>query len=720
MFNIVVFITALSQGLVGLFVYLKKRKSISNISFALLSFSTLSWAVTNYVYTLNPSSPSTLVTIRFILFFVVIQNTFFYIFAKNYPSNKQIISKRKLSYFLGFSGITALATVSPYVFLSVTVSDKQATPNPGPLIALFMLHAVYTIYKGIAALVRKQRHSSGIQKKQLQYILFAAVLNFALVPVTNFVLTLALRTTVFAKVSPFYTLAFAGIFAYAIITQKLFDIRAALARSVAYVLIIGLMALTYSVIIFGIVNLLFAGAHRETLRQILSVVLVFPLALSFQSIKNFFDRLTNRIFYKDNYDPQVVLGRLGRAVAAEVDLDKVLEATRRNLKGAIKSSFIEFVFFKDGNSWLAESTLADPAHRILAAHSNELTLLIKDQTRTILMVDEGGVQHSLRQVLEEAGVAISMRLKTQDQTVGYVLFGEKMNGDVYSAQDVKMLRIVANELAIATQNALRFEQIEQFNLTLQQKVDNATRQLRDSNARLKKLDETKDDFISMASHQLRTPLTSVKGYVSMVLDGDAGKINKQQQQLLNQAFVSSQRMVALIADLLNVSRLRTGKFMIDSKPTNLAELVEGEISQLKETAKSRGLTLTFERPHKFPDLMLDETKIRQVVMNFTDNAIYYTPSGGKINVQLEDKPSSIEFKVIDNGIGVPASERHHLFTKFYRAGNARKARPDGTGLGLFMAKKVIIAQGGALIFISKEAEGSTFGFSFPKVKLVVK
>ena len=104
-------------------------------------------------------------------------------------------------------------------------------------------------------------------------------------------------------------------------------------------------------------------------------------------------------------------------------------------------------------------------------------------------------------------------------------------------------------------------------------------------------------------------------------------------------------------------------------------------------------------------------------MNFVDNAIYYTPTGGEIKIILNDNPQTIELKVVDNGIGVPKIEQHHLFTKFYRAGNARKARPDGTGLGLFMAKKVILAEGGSIIFDSQENKGSTFGFIFSKSKI---
>jgi signal transduction histidine kinase len=263
-------------------------------------------------------------------------------------------------------------------------------------------------------------------------------------------------------------------------------------------------------------------------------------------------------------------------------------------------------------------------------------------------------------------------------------------------------------VGVALDNKLLFEENQ-----------HVLRQLKDSNAQLRALDEAKDDFISMASHQLRTPLTSIKGYTSMVLEGDAGKISPTQKKLLTQSYFSAQRMVYMIADLLNVSRLRTGKFLIDASRVNLATIVEEELEQLRETAAARSLKLIYKKPKKFPDLMLDETKIRQVIMNFTDNAIYYTPTGGKINLKLIETPTTVELRVEDNGIGVPRSEKQHLFTKFYRAGNARKARPDGTGLGLFMAKKVIIAQGGVLIFESQEGKGSTFGFVFSKAKHAV-
>jgi len=318
----------------------------------------------------------------------------------------------------------------------------------------------------------------------------------------------------------------------------------------------------------------------------------------------------------------------------------------------------------------------------------------------------GDIQRVKRQIPLKSLYVV--KLMARRQIVGLLVVGYTNPTAQLSLADTELMDRLSESIGVALDNKLLFEENQRV-----------LRQIKESNAKLRALDEAKDDFISMASHQLRTPLTSVKGYISMVLEGDAGKITPTQKKLLTQSFFSSQRMVYLIADLLNVSRLRTGKFIIETAPVNLAEVIEQELEQLKETATARTLKLTYGKPKHFPDLMLDETKIRQVIMNFVDNAIYYTPSGGRITVRLVETPATVELRVEDNGIGVPKSEQAHLFTKFYRAGNARKARPDGTGLGLFMAKKVVMAQGGALVFESQEGKGSTFGFIFSKAKLAV-
>jgi signal transduction histidine kinase len=301
------------------------------------------------------------------------------------------------------------------------------------------------------------------------------------------------------------------------------------------------------------------------------------------------------------------------------------------------------------------------------------------------------------------------KLVARQKVVGVMAIGSGGPASDFTAADLHLLQRLAEAVGIALDNKLLFEENQKFLL-----------QLKKANARLRQLDHTKDEFISMASHQLRTPLTTIKGYLSMVLEGDVGQVTKEERKMIQQAFNSAEQMVFLIADLLNVSRLQSGKFVIENKPTDLVKIVEAQVNQLQDTAKQHSLKLTYKKPDNLPMLNLDETKIRQVIMNFLDNAIYYTPSGGSIEALVSATPDTVSFTVTDTGLGVPKTVQTHLFGKFYRADNARKMRPDGTGLGLFMAKKVIIAQGGAIIFNSAEGKGSTFGFSFPRKAVEAK
>jgi signal transduction histidine kinase len=511
--------------------------------------------------------------------------------------------------------------------------------------------------------------------------------------------------------------------AYAIVKHKLFDIKRTVARSVAYILSLGFIGLVYGAFILLLSSVFVTDNRIDTTERAFYILLALVSAILFPPTKKFFDKLTNRIFYRDAYDPEAFLDELNSAIVGNIELGILLRHStaiiQKNLK--CEHCFIEVLPTPTTQSKVmgVGSIKLDRSETEYIMHS------LKKSGRKILVIDHLGPEdNKLKNLLSGKDIGMIARLvPSNDQSteaIAHLIIGTKKSGNVYDKQDIHTIEIISDELLIAIENALRFEEIQGFAAKLQAEVNTATLKLQHTNKKLRDLDETKDEFISMASHQLRTPLTSVKGYMSMVLEGDAGKITKQQRKLLNQAFVSSQRMVYLIADLLNVSRLKTGKFVIESTPTNLAGVIEGEIDQLRETAKSKKIEIEYKKPKDFPTLALDETKIRQVIMNFADNAIYYTPSGGKVKVELIEDKSHVYFRVVDNGLGVPKADIPHLFTKFYRASNARKARPDGTGLGLFMAKKVIDNQGGNILFESVENKGSTFGFCFEKKKHLIK
>ena len=318
----------------------------------------------------------------------------------------------------------------------------------------------------------------------------------------------------------------------------------------------------------------------------------------------------------------------------------------------------------------------------------------------------------LRRTMKLQKIAIIMTLSLQDDIVGFMLIGESQKKN-YVERDLSMLRAVRGELAIAIKNAQSMEEVNELNTELQQRIEAATQELRMSNQQLQRLDEAKNEFISMASHQLRTPLTSIKGYLDMLLQGDLGPVRPTQKAVLREAFSSSERMVQLINDFLSISRLQTGTFTMNRQLASLSDIVRSEVALLKVVAKQHTITLSVHIDEDVPTLDIDAEKLRQVIMNMIDNAIFYSKERTTVKVSLCCDTHEVVFTVEDQGIGVPKAEQSGVFGKFFRASNARKRRPDGTGVGLFLARKVVLEHGGVMIFTSKENKGSTFGFRLP-------
>lgn len=625
-----------------------------------------------------------------------------------------------------FSAIVLCVLVSLFSFSSWNVYLSNNQLVLGKLFPFFLATIVYTNALSLFLLFKKDDSQlrSSFRRLQLFYLRLGFVI--AILPAVGLGVFLPLfSTSSLSNLGPLCGVLFLVFVTIAIVRNRLFDVRFALARTMGYLVALVFIALSYGLCIFAISSLSVFGRQPMLLQRAEYVGLTLLTALFFPLVRKIFVSATDKIFYQDSYNPQIFLDELNRVIVGNIELRALLLACSQVIQDTLKIDYCVFYIkgrgdFERPRTFGATEKAVDEhiVSRGGEADNGQARLLVADylpeeaeKLKRALYRDDIA---ALRPLISIEGGTDGRRRK-----LGYMVLGQKKSGNMYTSQDVRLLEIIANELVIAVQNSLRFEAIQRFNVTLKERIDDATRKLRRTNQRLKELDETKDDFISMASHQLRTPLTSIKGYLSLVLEGDAGKLNATQAKMLRQAFSSSQRMVFLITDLLNISRLKTGKFVIEPSPVDLSMLAQEEVEQLKEVAEIKQITLTYTKPAWFPKLMLDETKIRQVIMNFIDNAIYYTPVGGYIDVRLTEKPSTVELRVSDNGIGVPRSEQPHLFTKFYRATNARRARPDGTGLGLFMAKKAVTAQGGSIIFSSQEGRGSTFGFLFSKERLKV-
>ena len=626
----------------------------------------------------------------------------------------QLANARRLKVFVDWLllplWLVCLSCFSPAIVKDVVAQEDTYSIVSGFLMPLYAVGIfLIAIILGYG-LLHGLKYASGPQKKQLKTIGFGLSVSVPLILLIDFIIPMT--TGIFSitefGITPMIILV-ASLY-YSVVKYKLFDIKLAAVRAAAYVLSLITLSIAYYGLAYLVSITIFKGKlSSEVSVSPINIALALILAFIFQPVKKFFDKITNKVFYSDRYDSDEFFARLNRTLSSTTDLRGLLRRTANEISSTLKADHAFFYINTTEGRYITVGT------------SDRRQLLLGDvrEIQSVYGLDDGIIVASfldpkdpIHRLMISHKIEIILPLAQTDHIIGYLCLGYHKNAG-YKDRDLKVLETISDELDIAIQNALSIEEVRELNSTLQQRVEEATKELRASNAQLQRLDKVKDEFVSIASHQLRTPLTSVKGYISMVLEGDAGEINDNQRKLLDEAFNSSERMVHLIGDFLNVSRLQTGKFVIDKNPADLSKIVQEEVDGLQPSAISRNMKLVYKFPKNFPIIELDEGKFRQVIMNFADNAIYYSREGSTIEINLSVENNEAIYTVKDTGIGVPENEREQLFTKFYRASNAKRQRPDGTGVGLFLAKKIVDSHGGRIIFESVEGKGSTFGFRLP-------
>jgi len=351
------------------------------------------------------------------------------------------------------------------------------------------------------------------------------------------------------------------------------------------------------------------------------------------------------------------------------------------------------------------------------------------------------------QVLTEEGLVslILAPIRLQQACVGVLGVGRRRAGTFDEGTEETLLRL-ADQAAVALANALAYREIELLNLGLEAKVAERTRELSDANValeashrKLQELDRLKSDFVSNVSHELRTPLTSIRMAVDNLLDGVAGQIPPTLQRYLNRVKNNTDRLVRLITDLLDLSRIEAGRIELHPAVISLGDLLQEVLEGLAETARSKGLELTLAHPAGPPILAFaDRDRLQQVLINLAENAVKFTPAGGRVTVAARSvdswpresvdssfpihQPASspihpdgrwIEITVEDTGPGIPPDEQRMIFEKFHQVRRDGHGKVQGTGLGLAIAKSLIELHGGHIDVESEVGRGSRFRFTVP-------
>ncbi len=231
--------------------------------------------------------------------------------------------------------------------------------------------------------------------------------------------------------------------------------------------------------------------------------------------------------------------------------------------------------------------------------------------------------------------------------------------------------------------------------------------------RVKEIDRMKSEFISLASHQLRTPLTAVKWLTEMLMSEELGSMNEKQKLSISKIASSNERMINLVNSLLDISRLESGKFVLETTEVSIKDLALDVVEELKHALEIKKLHLSVQIEEGLPSIRVDKKFIRQVYMNLLSNASKYTHEDGEISISIKREGDTILSVVKDTGIGIPVSQQHRIYERFFRADNAVKKSAEGNGLGLYIIQLIVKRSGGTLSFVSEENKGTEFSFTLP-------
>jgi signal transduction histidine kinase len=618
-------------------------------------------------------------------------------------------------YFLTFIAV-ALSFSNYYVTGVEPVRQFSYWPQIGWIYILFLIVCWTPIFLySFFILIKEFKNRKTAKRQQILYILLGLIIGF-LGGSTNFLLMMGID--ILSPVGSIFVIAFPISFAYAVIVHRLMDIKLVMRRYSVFTLSIASILILTTIVRYFI-NL----RYLEENLLIDTVVLIVAILL-YARVKEYYYKIANKYFFSSLYDAKQVISEISDKLRSSIEIKNIYKYIYETLNNAFHIKAFGILSFneKDQNYYIEYNKGFNAGNKIKFSADKYFNAVFISRNESIVIEE---LKHSslnkeskkTLNMLSKLKVEIITPLNVKDKTVGLLTLGPKESGDMYNEEDLSVLKTVGAQAAIAIENAFLFQETKNFNKKLKKEIRLATKELRQANEKLKKLDQAKSEFISIASHQLRTPLTVIKGYVSMMLEGSFGKILPEQKDSLKKVFQSSERLIHLIENLLNISRIESGRLQFSYEMMNFEELVENVIEELETTAKKKKLKLIYKKPKKtFPKVRIDREKIRQVIMNLIDNAIKYTEKG-EVEIELKLIKNKIFFSVSDSGMGIEKGDMLNLFKKFSRGQGTSVIHTEGTGLGLYVARQMIENHKGKIWAESEgKGKGAKFIFELPILK----
>jgi len=648
-----------------------------------------------------------------------------------------------LHWVLSFLGLKDIKTkvvlytgyVITFVFLLFSFSPIFIKDVESILIFPFWPKAgfLYTIYLivsylglvgyGLFQLFKNYSQSNSLKQYQIKYIIWGTVIGF-LGGATNFFLWYDIEIL---PVGNIFTSLYVFILFYAMVRYRLMDIRIVIQKIFIY-FVVAIFVYVFFYLLINFYNYTFGGVFTGV-SYAFGIIVAPVFAYLFYAVDRGVRVFASKYLFVSLYNYQETINKLTDDLNKYIDLDKIIKLIIDTIKNTMQLDRAGVLLVntdvKPIKYEIAKTVGFDENNGMSLVQDNFLTKYLT-KTQKPLVGDELVIlsneadKRTERNLLRlhchmvKIGAALCLPLMANKKLIGIIVLGSKFSGDAYTSEDLKLLDVLSKQAGIAIENARQYKQIQEFGKTLQTKVEEQTKDIEEKNAYLQELLNMKSDFLRVVNHQLNTPLSIMRGYFSMMKDGDYPP-----EKALPVIETGLDRIINTVSSFWDAYKIEGEKMKMEPQKVNIASLVEKMIKEKKDlpVVKERELKLEIKKPSfDIPDVWCDLQKISHVISNLLDNAANYTAKG-KITVYYELIKDFLKVNVEDTGAGISEEYKKKIFQKFSRGNTTVGMNPNGPGLGLYIAKKVIEGNGGELSFYSEgENKGTTFSFTVPVYK----
>jgi len=689
-------------------VYLKSPNDLRNRLFFYTVLTFILWAIVNYCE--NEKMISDYAWLILKLDFTIASFVVGFWLAFCYTLFKSKILKRSFLYIFIISSLFSLLSFTSLIIKNISFSNNGVNFNYGPLFYFYSLYIVVYIILGSILLIFKFKHSEGRERIQTLYILTGFTLTFLIIGLINLFLQNFLPVEIY-RMQIFSILFFIGFTSYAIIKHHLFDIRSIIQRGIIYSTVLSLL-IGFYVILMLIIGSLFGRYANITAILSAGITALVGIAGA-SSLKRVFSKVTDKIFYKDKYDYTQAVYQLSEILNKNLDLEILIREMVKKLKSLLKSKEIRIILpeknlIYDENGQIREIKEKIPEVVFNLVKKSEEPILYRlnipdylDEAINNKITEDYKTWKSIDYFFNKYKIELAAKIMLEEKLIGLILLGEKLSGDLYTSEDTNLLKTLSYQAAVALERARLFSEVKDYSLQLENKVEERT-------AEIKNLQEEQKKTMLEIAHGLQTPLTILKGELSLLSKEDAE--NKKIDELQK----SIDRISKFIYDMLKIARLENHEPVKKSEKINLSEILTELIESLEIITKEKGIKIKYEiDPNLY--IMGDKHEMEELIINLTSNSVKYIGDGTKkeINIKLAVEDAEIILSVEDTGIGIDEKHLPFLFNRFYRIEDSVQVDNRGTGLGLFICKKIVERHGGKIKVKSKVNQGSKFIVIFP-------